>query len=128
MNIQNLGLGLVVVALAFGGAFAGAQRPVVVERVVEQLGAQAGPDVFNRWFFYDNIVVRTSNTSTSTVAVGCVQMTATSTASPIRLTFFATSTVNIDGASITSGFGGNAVQGLVLWAYGRCPGIAVGEF
>lgn len=67
------------------------------------------------------VVITTSNTATSSIEVGCIQMTATSTASPTKLTFFASSTLNIDGASVTSGFGGSAVQGLVLWAYGTCP-------
>ncbi|MDO8481628.1 MAG: hypothetical protein Q7S75_00920 [bacterium] len=65
--------------------------------------------------------ITTSNSATSTLSVGCIQTTATSTATPIKLTLFATSTVNIDGASVTSGFGGSAVQGFVLWAFGSCP-------
>lgn len=63
------------------------------------------------------IVVTTSNTATSSVEVGCIQMTATSTATPIKLVFG-----NGSGASsaATTTFGGTMI-GLAGFAYGTCP-------
>lgn len=56
--------------------------------------------------------VPTTNTATSTTKVGCVQTTATSTATPIHLEFNTTSsTSTINGAS----------SGIVAWKYGACP-------
>lgn len=56
-----------------------------------------------------------SNSSTSTVSVGCIQTTATSSATPIKLTFnvsfVGTSTLNGDGTA----------AGNVTWDYGTCP-------
>lgn len=72
--------------------------------------------------FYGNVNLNTANTATSSVAVGCVQTYATSTATPIKQMFFASSTLNIDGATVTAGFGGGTMQGLVLWGFGLCPG------
>jgi hypothetical protein len=54
----------------------------------------------------------TSNTATSTASVGCVQTVATSTATPIRLLFTASTT-----ATAISG----TQSGFVLWGYGKCP-------
>ena len=54
------------------------------------------------------LVITTSNTATSTLSVGCVQTTATSTASPVKLTFTTL------GATST-------FPGTVYWAYGTCP-------
>lgn len=60
-----------------------------------------------------NITQATSNTATSTFSGGCIQLTATSTANPIKLMF--------NGAfSGTSTFSGNA-NGAVFWAFGTCP-------
>ena len=55
----------------------------------------------------------TSNAATSTAVVGCVQTTATSTATPIRLVYSSIAT-----SSPT--FGTNTI-GLVGWQYGTCP-------
>lgn len=60
-----------------------------------------------------NLVVTTSNTSTSTIEVGCVQMYPTSTVTAVRLEFHASSTL----ADSTNG----ATNGLVVWKYGTCP-------
>ncbi|MDD3531241.1 MAG: hypothetical protein PHV99_01460 [Candidatus Pacebacteria bacterium] len=59
------------------------------------------------------LVVTNAANATSTVQAGCVQTTATSSATTIKLIFnnIATSTT-INGAS---------VAGYVLWAYGTCP-------
>lgn len=60
-----------------------------------------------------NLVVTTSNTSTSTIEVGCMQMYPTSTVTAVRLEFHASSTL----ADSTNG----ATDGLVVWKYGSCP-------
>lgn len=58
------------------------------------------------------LTVSTSNTATSTTAVGCVQTVATSTATPIRLLYTASTTAN----AITG-----TQAGFVLWGFGTCP-------
>jgi hypothetical protein len=60
-----------------------------------------------------NLTVTTSNTATSTLAVGCIQSYATSTATAVRLTF---STF----AGTTTSQGGNS-NFLVAAQYGSCP-------
>lgn len=67
------------------------------------------------------LTLTTTNAATSTAVVGCIQTYATSTASPIKQMFFASSTLNIDSASVTAGFGGGTIAGLVLWGFGTCP-------
>ena len=67
------------------------------------------------------LVVTSTNAATSSVTVGCIETYATSTATTIKQMFFASSTLNIDGASITAGFGGGTHQGIVLWGFGTCP-------
>ncbi len=61
------------------------------------------------------IVVTTTNTATSSIEVGCVQMTATSTASPIKLVFSITATTTEAGPN------GTTANGYALWKYGTCP-------
>ncbi len=56
----------------------------------------------------------TTNTATSTVVVGCIQTTATSTASPVRLVFSSIAT-----SSPT--FNPSNTIGLVGWQFGTCP-------
>jgi hypothetical protein len=66
-----------------------------------------------------NLRLSTTNTASSTAALGCIQTTATSTASPIVLAFTSSFTstttfptgTNVDGAS----------GGLVAWNFGTCP-------
>ena len=64
----------------------------------------------------------TSNSATSTLIAGCVQMYATSTDTAVHLTF---ATANMATTSSQSGTGGDAATGLstgvVLWKYGACP-------
>jgi len=64
----------------------------------------------------------TSNSATSTLIAGCMQTYATSTLTPIHLTF---ATANMATTSSQSGTGGDAATGLstgvVLWKYGACP-------
>ena len=57
-------------------------------------------------------VITTSNTSTSTLEVGCVQMYATSTATALHLEF--------NTSSATSTINGQS-NGIVAWKYGACP-------
>ena len=61
-----------------------------------------------------NTTITTSNTATSTVTVGCIQTTATSTATPIRL-------VPGSGANATTTFNGTNAVGVIGWQYGTCP-------
>lgn len=62
------------------------------------------------------LAVTTSNTATSTLAVGCIQMNATSTAT---VSNFRLGSLN---SSATSTFQGNG-NGYVVWAYGACPNL-----
>ena len=58
------------------------------------------------------IVVTTTNTATSSIEVGCIQMYATSTATALRFEFNPISaTTTINGTS----------DGMVAWSYGSCP-------
>lgn len=59
------------------------------------------------------LVVTSTNTATSSIAVGCVEMAATSTATKVRLLFSIASTT-----LTTSGLTSN---GLMAWGYGTCP-------
>lgn len=60
-------------------------------------------------------VVTTSNTATSEVQVGCIQMTATSTASPVKLV------LGIPSSTATTSQYGATTLGAVYYAYGTCP-------
>lgn len=64
--------------------------------------------------------ITTSNTATSTLEVGCLQMYATSTATAIHLTFataqMATTTTQGGTGDTTGTYGGD-----VIWRYGACP-------
>lgn len=60
------------------------------------------------------VTVTTSNTATSTTSVGCIQTTATSTATPIR---FVIGSVQ----AATSTFQGTNANFTVLAQYGTCP-------
>lgn len=60
------------------------------------------------------LTIGTSNTATTTTSVGCIQTTATSTATPIKLAFTASSVS-------TTTFGATANGGTVVWTFGSCP-------
>lgn len=73
--------------------------------------------------FTDDIIVSggtatitTTNAATSTLSVGCIQMVATSTASPIILAFGTSFT-----GTTTLPTGAAASNGLVAWKFGTCP-------
>jgi len=70
--------------------------------------------ISNPWTFLSNVTLSTSNTATSTLQVGCIQTTATSTATPVSITF---ATAQI--ATTTSS--GTESDGMVAWRYGSCP-------
>ncbi len=61
-----------------------------------------------------SLVVTTSNSATSTVAVGCIQMYATSTASAFKLVIAQTGTT-------TTAYTGNTMGYFVLAQNGVCP-------
>ncbi|MDO8728761.1 MAG: hypothetical protein Q7K26_02595 [bacterium] len=61
------------------------------------------------------LVITTSNSATSTIQVGCVQMYATSTDTAVRLTF------GLPGQEATTTTQGAASIGNVVWQYGSCP-------
>ena len=67
------------------------------------------------------LTLTTTNAATSTAVIGCIQTYASSTATPIKQMFYASSTLGITGEIITAGFGGGTQQGLVLWGFGTCP-------
>jgi len=60
------------------------------------------------------LTVTTTNSATSTMSVGCIQMYATSTDTAVALTF---STI----ATSTTMANGQSNNGYVLWKYGSCP-------
>lgn len=61
-----------------------------------------------------NLTITSSNTATSTASVGCVQTSATSTATPVKLV------LGKVGSSATTTLY-NTSSGAVYWAYGNCP-------
>lgn len=61
------------------------------------------------------LVNYTTNSATSTTSLGCIQATATSTATPIKLTF------SQGSLTATSTFSGTVTGGFVIWAFGSCP-------
>jgi len=64
--------------------------------------------------FSGDVTVTTSNTATSTLTVGCIQMYATSTATAVRLEFSTTT-------QLASYPNGTVPTGSVAWRYGTCP-------
>lgn len=108
MSNKSLTVGLIVTflmagfPLVFGQARFGAASPSDIQSTnYTQLTANA-------------LTVNTSNTSTSTTALGCIQTYATSTAQPIRLEF-STST------PLASENIGTVANGTVAWRFGTCP-------
>lgn len=124
MNYQTLGLGLVIAAVAFTGAFAGSKRPAVVERIVEKtVGAVTGPDSFfpcethdgiQRCFTRYALVISTttpctiqSPSGTSTLIAASIKIdTATSVATTIHVaksTLRNATTTLLNSAALASG-------------------------
>ena len=69
---------------------------------------------FTTGTFSGDLTVTTANTATSSVEVGCLQTTATSTATPVRFVLSSTGTT-------TATFGAGTANGGVSWQYGTCP-------
>lgn len=60
--------------------------------------------------------VTTTNTATSTLVVGCIQMNATSTASPGKISL-------VSNAGTASTTGANGLFFNVVWTFGTCPNL-----
>ena len=60
-----------------------------------------------------SFTVTTTNAATSTASLGCIQTTATSTLTPVKLRFSIASTT-LTTAGVTS-------DGIMAWSYGNCP-------
>jgi len=82
---------------SFGGKLGGAVTPSDIRSTNYDLMTVNG------------LTVNTSNTATSTISLGCIQTTATSTATPVR--FVASTTSLVNGVS----------TGVVLVQFGSCP-------
>jgi len=65
-----------------------------------------------------NINVVTSDTATSSVLLGCIQATATSTATPVKLMLYASTSI-----ASSASYGGGTQIGFVTFGYGKCPRI-----
>jgi hypothetical protein len=63
---------------------------------------------------FPSLTVTTSDSATSTAEFGCIETTATSTASPVKLV------LGKVGSSATTTLY-NTSSGAVYWAYGNCP-------
>lgn len=61
------------------------------------------------------LTVTTTNAATSTLSAGCIQMTATSTASPVKLV------LGVPQSTATTSQYGATTLGAVYYAYGNCP-------
>lgn len=60
------------------------------------------------------LTLTTSDSATSTASLGCIQTTATSTATAIRLVFG-------NNISASTTYRGSNSVGIVYWQYGTCP-------
>ncbi len=68
--------------------------------------------------------IQTSNTATTTAYLGCVQTYATTTSQPIKLVFYAsTSVASVGNLNLIGTSAGNTAgaAGYVLFAFGYCP-------
>lgn len=61
-------------------------------------------------------IITTADTATSTVQVGCIQTTATSTQTPIRFVISV-------GATSSPTFSATNSNGFVFWQFGTCPNL-----
>ena len=115
MSMKNFFFVLIALAAGFVGAYAYDNKELI-------LGATtARTTITNPWTFSAtttgaNVILTTTNTATSTLQVGCVQSTATSTDTPIRWVIGST-------VAATGTYQGATSQGAVVWQYGKCPRI-----
>lgn len=107
-NITCLAGGLRLVS-DLGGDF----ESDVASVFTSTLAASSTAQVTGQTTLYGGINVVTSNTATSTTKTGCIQTTATSTASPVVITF-----TPYAGTTTTSGSNSNF---LVAARFGTCP-------
>lgn len=110
--IATIGLFTPVVSLPFG-----ADGDSNFTNLVAEGDITAGDDLFvgdDVTISGGSLTLTTSNTATSSLAIGCTQTTATSTATPIRFVF----NTAFAGTSTTAGTNSN---GSVYWQYGSCP-------
>ena len=68
----------------------------------------------------DGLIITTSNTATSSIDVGCIQMYATSTETAVHLTF-ATAQLATTTTQIGTGDTDGTYGGVVVWRFGACP-------
>lgn len=99
-------LAILIIAFLVGSFFFGGGSPLGVAANVTT--------ITNPWVFNKSITQATTNTATTTFSGGCIQTTATSTATPIRFVIGST----VQG---TSTYQGGVSQGEVAWQYGSCP-------
>lgn len=134
MTNNQLSVGLVVVALVAITALFFPQAPSRLGQILDTftgdyfnvVTANGGgafqingtsvisPTVLRTTTAGGTLTVVTSNSATSTASLGCVQTVATSTATPIALTFSTISTT-------TSMANGQTNNGFVMWKFGTCP-------
>lgn len=124
MSKQNIAIGLAVVAIVIAAALAAwalISPATFGNKTASFWDAQSykvsGTTVISssRLATFLGLTVTTTNSATSTSALGCIQTVATSTATPIALVFstVATSSTNVANGQTPNGF--------VLWKYGSCP-------
>lgn len=106
-----------------GGLFGGYYSHSTVDAVRHVFGATtARTTITNPWTFSATttlskpLIVTTTNTATSTTSVGCLQFTATSTQTPIKL-------VPAAFSSTTVTFGNGTVGFPLLAVFGYCPNL-----
>jgi hypothetical protein len=119
--MKNFIIGAIIGALVVAGI-----ALVVGKQSVQPLGAEGDTNLTNLILDGDltvgddaiisggSLSLTTSNTATSSVSVGCIQTTATSTLTPVKLL------IGSSGATTTYA-NASLSNGLVAWAYGTCP-------
>lgn len=135
MNKLSIGVLALVVGVIIGAAAIRFQTPVPAPAVVGGVTVEDetfnGPVTLNSTLTSNGAItttgdatvsggtlnVVTANTATSTVKVGCIQTTATSTATPIKMT------LGVTGSTATTTFYGGTSKGVVYWEYGTCPAL-----
>lgn len=112
---------LLIIALALSGGMVGAYMFTDVVKPI--LGATtARTTITNQWTFSATttqnkpLIVTTTNAATSTMQIGCIQTTATSTASPVKIVPVAISTTTTTFGNGTTGF-------LLVATFGTCPNL-----
>lgn len=117
-TLISIGVGASLISGSALGAYLYAQN-----QDIAALGATtARTTITNPWTFSATttmskpLILTTTNSATSTTQVGCIQMTATSTASPIKLVPVATATTTTTFGYGTTGF-------IMVGVFGTCPNL-----